>query len=102
MSKRLNTKYIDFVNENLYVKNDLFEVLSNMPKGPVSSLLLFIGNAGANDDVYPDDSTINYISISDSLAMLKYPPKNKIVKGGDTNDKFLITPQIEMRIGRAV
>ena len=101
MSKRLNIKYTDFINETLLIQNSLMQIINSLPqKGPIASLLYYLAT---NDGPYDTNSTINFISISDSPNMLKYPPKNKRIRDDlDDMDIFDITPQTQMRIGRVV
>src|ERR1035437_2104500 len=101
MSKRLNIKYTDFVNETLLIHHTLMQMINSLPqKGPIASLLYYLAT---NDGPYDTNSTINFISISDSPNMLKYPPKNKRIRDDlDDMDIFDITPQTQMRIGRVV
>jgi len=75
-------------------------MISGLPnKGPVSSLLLFL----MGSESYSDDSTVNFISTSDTISMVKYPPKNKRLDKYDDEDFiYSITPQIDMKIGRVV
>ncbi len=98
MLKKLNIKYQDFINESLYIQYTLSQMINGLPnKGPVSSLLLFL----MGSESYSDDSTVNYISTSDTINMLKYPPKNRRVDKYD-DDIFNITTQTHMKIGRVV
>lgn len=97
MLRRLNTKYSDFVNESLNIQFSVGELLVNMPQTPISGLLMFL----SSNDIYPDDSTLNYISLSDTINMLKYPPKNRRVPNND-DANYDIKSQTTMRIGRIV
>jgi len=99
MSKRLNTKYTDFLKEEtLYLHFSLSQLIAHMPKGPVSTLLLFL----TQNDIYPDSAPINFISLSDTINMLKYPPMNKRVDNGRHDDHYEIPTQTSARIGRIV
>ena len=99
MSKRLNTKYLDFLKEEtLYLHFSLSQLIAHMPKGPVSTLLLFL----TQNDIYPDSAPINFISLSDTINMLKYPPMNKRIDNGRHDDYYEIPTQTSARIGRIV
>ena len=97
MLKRLNTKYSDFVKEALNIQYTLGELIAHLPESSVSSLLLFL----TSNDIYPDDSVINFISLTDAINMIKYPPKNRRVSGGH-DENFDVKSQTSIRIGRAI
>ena len=101
MSKKLITKYSKFINESLFIKEDLFSLIELIKNdNPIVKLLLFLYKIN-DDDLYKDDSTINYISLSDSLNQIKYPPPNRR-NNLSNNDIYNITPQTNIRIGRAI
>lgn len=97
MSRRLNTKYSSFINEMLFINPSLHSIISEMAKtNAVASLLKMLSES---DDHYPNISTINFISMTDTLNMLKYPRHGGVVK---PREQFQKEGQTEMRIGRMV
>jgi translation elongation factor EF-1beta len=98
MLKKLKTSYSEFINENLYINSDFQKIivdLSTNNKDVVASLLMYLFNS----DAYPSDSDVNFISLSDEINFLKYPPKNRRNSSGNIYE----TPsQTNIRIGRLV
>lgn len=95
MLKRLNTKYIDFINEDLYMKGEVAHIISLMMKSDRVASILYCLNSSYS--LYPDDSVINWVSMGDNLNMLKYVATNNRNKGDVWNQR-----SIEMRVGRMI
>lgn len=93
MSKKLNTKYTNFINESLIVR--YFEsILHNMAKTDlVASLLCSLMDT---QEHYKDNSQINYISFTDKINMMSFVPLN------NRKDGFESKVKTEIRIGRMV
>lgn len=94
MSKRLNIKYNDFINESLHMK-DIDKIIRNISHvSPVASLLVVL----LDTDIYDDDSPVNFLSLSNKINTLNYIPVNRRSSNAKVNNE----PLIEMRIGRIV
>jgi hypothetical protein len=95
MLNKLKTKYKDFINEErLVLDYNLENLLHELKSNVITSMLSYLSNTEA----YDTDSEANFISLSNTINMLKYPPKNR--RKGD--DYFNSPTQTEVRIGRLI
>jgi hypothetical protein len=89
-------KYLEFINESLMMSNQLEDILNELfNKDIVANVLLYLKDS----DQYSEDSEVNWLSLTNVINMLKYPPKNKRNKD---NSPFQVENQTEVRIGRLV
>ena len=99
MLKRLNTKYLDFINERLVVDRTFEDAIKDLSKSSV--VASFLGMISDSDKHYQISNAINFVSISDTLNMLKYPPHHSGERAV-WNQEFQTPNQTEIRIGRMV